>query len=106
MGGENRFVFPSWLFYWGGVEGYSIIFLVGAIDGGAIALGLLLYLWQMPHFHALSYNLREDYMRGGYKMLAVTNLPGLARNTLFHAAAMLPLGALFAYTGVTGKARV
>lgn len=35
----------------------------------AVMLGGLLYLWQMPHFFALSFMYREDYKRGGFKMV-------------------------------------
>ena len=35
----------------------------------AILLGTTLYLWQMPHFFALSYMHRVDYKRGGFCML-------------------------------------
>ncbi|HTU44855.1 MAG TPA: heme o synthase [Bryobacteraceae bacterium] len=31
----------------------------------------ILFLWQFPHFHAIAWMYREDYERGGVKMLAV-----------------------------------
>lgn len=40
----------------------------------------ILYMWQFPHFNALSWNLRPDYSRAGYRMMAVTN-PNLCRRT-------------------------
>ena len=40
------------------------------------ALGGLLFLWQFPHFFALSYMHREDYARGGFKMVAVNDPDG------------------------------
>ncbi len=49
----------------------------GYLDAGAIVLGGVLYAWQFPHFNALSWNLRSDYSRAGYRMMAVTN-PGTA----------------------------
>ncbi|XP_061394624.1 protoheme IX farnesyltransferase, mitochondrial [Musca vetustissima] len=52
----------------------------GSIDAGAWILAGLLYAWQFPHFNALSWNLRPDYSRAGYQMMAVTN-PGLCRRT-------------------------
>ena len=39
----------------------------GTIDMGAILLGLSLFSWQFPHFNALSWNLRPDYARAGYR---------------------------------------
>lgn len=50
----------------------------GDIGAGAWILGGLLYAWQFPHFNALSWNLRPDYSRAGYRMMAVTN-PALCR---------------------------
>lgn len=47
----------------------------GAIDSGGLLLAGLLYAWQFPHFNALSWNLRPDYSRAGYRMMSVTN-PG------------------------------
>lgn len=52
----------------------------GTFDAGAWILAGLLYAWQFPHFNALSWNLRPDYSRAGYRMMAVTN-PGLCRRT-------------------------
>lgn len=43
-------------------------------------LPAILYMWQFPHFNALSWNLRPDYSRAGYQMMAVTN-PNLCRRT-------------------------
>ncbi len=40
-------------------------------DPEAILLGATLYLWQMPHFFALSYMHRLDYARGGFQMVPV-----------------------------------
>jgi protoheme IX farnesyltransferase len=42
-------------------------------DGvGMYALAALLYLWQMPHFHSLSYNLRDDYDKGKKQAFLLT----------------------------------
>lgn len=40
-------------------------------DVEALLLGATLYLWQMPHFFALSYMHRLDYARGGFQMVPV-----------------------------------
>ncbi|KAM7352696.1 cytochrome c oxidase assembly factor 10 isoform 2-T2 [Cochliomyia hominivorax] len=52
----------------------------GSLDTGAWILAGLLYAWQFPHFNALSWNLRGDYSRAGYRMMAVTN-PDMCRRT-------------------------
>lgn len=49
-------------------------------DPGAWIVSGILYAWQFPHFNALSWNLRPDYSRAGYRMMAVTN-PDLCRRT-------------------------
>ncbi|XP_065200789.1 protoheme IX farnesyltransferase, mitochondrial [Planococcus citri] len=90
----------------------------GSLEPGAWLLGAILYAWQFPHFNALSWNLRPDYSRAGYRMMAVTN-PGLCRRTAlrytasltvlcclapicditnnFFIASMLPLNVYFSY---------
>eukprot|EP00605_Chrysophyceae_sp_TOSAG23-4_P001934 GSChrysophyteH1.ASY1.ANO1.2139.1 assembled CDS len=52
-----------------------------AADGSLMALepfalGTLLFLWQFPHFFALSYMHRDDYARGGFAMVAVNDPEG------------------------------
>ncbi|KAL3933007.1 MAG: hypothetical protein SGBAC_010583 [Bacillariaceae sp.] len=46
------------------------------LDLDAMLLGTTLYLWQMPHFFALSYMHRVDYKRGGFAMLPVLESDG------------------------------
>ncbi|KAK3924310.1 Protoheme IX farnesyltransferase, mitochondrial [Frankliniella fusca] len=52
----------------------------GHLEPAAWIMAGLLYAWQFPHFNALSWNLRPDYSRAGYRMMSVTN-PGLCRRT-------------------------
>ncbi|XP_071620598.1 protoheme IX farnesyltransferase, mitochondrial [Heliangelus exortis] len=73
----------------------------GSLDAGALLLGGILYSWQFPHFNALSWGLREDYSRGGYRMMSVTH-PGLCRRVaLRHCLALLGLSALAPLLEVT-----
>lgn len=54
---------------------------VGDISSpGAWVMSGILYAWQFPHFNALSWNLRPDYSRAGYRIMAVTD-PSLCRRT-------------------------
>jgi protoheme IX farnesyltransferase len=48
----------------------------GALDGEAVALFLILFLWQVPHFLAIAWIYREDYARAGLKMLPVVDPRG------------------------------
>ena len=42
----------------------------GAIEPASGVLAGALYFWQMPHFMALAYMAKDDYIRGGYRMLS------------------------------------
>lgn len=60
----------------------------GTLDPGSFLMAGLLYSWQFPHFNALSWNLRPDYSRAGYRMMAVTD-PALCRRVaLRHTIAL------------------
>lgn len=60
----------------------------GTLDAGACVLGAMLYSWQFPHFNALSWNLRPDYSRAGYRMMSVTH-PDLCRRTALRHSVFL-----------------
>lgn len=46
------------------------------LDPVALTLGATLYLWQLPHFMALSYMYRADYTRGGFAMVPCHTITG------------------------------
>lgn len=60
----------------------------GTLGPGAWLMAALLYSWQFPHFNALSWNLRPDYSRAGYRMMAVTNPAMCRRVALRHTIAL------------------
>uniref|UniRef100_A0A8D9F3N0 Protoheme IX farnesyltransferase, mitochondrial n=1 Tax=Cacopsylla melanoneura TaxID=428564 RepID=A0A8D9F3N0_9HEMI len=69
--------------------------------GGAFLLSAILFTWQFPHFNALSWNLRPDYSRAGYRMMSVTN-PGLCRRTtLRYTVALLLVSTAGPFLDVT-----
>ncbi|XP_063620031.1 protoheme IX farnesyltransferase, mitochondrial isoform X2 [Cydia splendana] len=73
----------------------------GSLDAGALVLGVILYSWQFPHFNALSWNLRPDYSRAGYRMMAVTD-PALCRRVaLRHTGVITATCLASSYLGVT-----
>lgn len=47
-----------------------------AIDERAVALTMLLFLWQFPHFMAIAWLYRHDYARAGYQMHTVVDPTG------------------------------
>jgi heme o synthase len=76
----------------------------GRLEGGAWLLGLLLFLWQIPHFLALAWLYREDYARGGFRMLAISDPGGQLTGamTVLYSIALLPLGIAFSMAGLAG----
>lgn len=68
---------------------------------GALLLGGFLYSWQFPHFNALSWNLREDYSRGGYRMMSVTHPAMCKRVALRHSLGLIGLSTLAPVLDVT-----
>uniref|UniRef100_A0A8C7ZEE4 Protoheme IX farnesyltransferase, mitochondrial n=1 Tax=Oryzias sinensis TaxID=183150 RepID=A0A8C7ZEE4_9TELE len=73
----------------------------GCVDPGALLLGGFLYSWQFPHFNALSWNLREDYSRGGYRMMSVTHPSMCKRVALRHSLALIGLSTMAPVLDVT-----
>jgi protoheme IX farnesyltransferase len=64
---------------------------MGSLGVGSWVLGGLLFSWQLVHFHSLSWSLKGDYGRGGYKMAASVN-PSLCRRSTFrHSLALIPM---------------
>ena len=67
---------------------------MGTLGPGALVLSGILYAWQFAHFNALSWGLRGDYSRAGYRMMAVTE-PGLCKRVaLRYSVATIPICAL------------
>lgn len=73
----------------------------GALDPGALLLGAFLFSWQFPHFNALSWILREDYSRGGYRMMSVTHPAMCKRVALRHSVGLIGLSTLAPVVDVT-----
>jgi protoheme IX farnesyltransferase len=76
----------------------------GALDPGAWVLGGILFAWQIPHFLALAWLYRDDYARGGFRMLPAVDRGGelTGRLAFLYAAALLPITAALSAFGVTG----
>ena len=71
--------------------------------GGWIIFGIL-FLWQLPHFMAISWLHREDYARGGFARLAVRDADGaaVARQAIFYTLALIPISVAPSLLGLTG----
>lgn len=75
------------------------------LDLDAMILGTTLYLWQMPHFFALSFMHRIDYKRGGFAMLPVLERDGdkTSQMVLRYACYLSAVPLVATYAGVTSS---
>lgn len=76
----------------------------GALAPGALALFLIVFFWQMPHFLAIAVLFRDDYARAGFRVLPVIE-PGSAstgRQATLHALLLLPASLLPWWLGMAG----
>lgn len=76
----------------------------GTLDSHASILFAILFLWQLPHFLALSWIYRDDYARAGLQMLSVGDADGRMtfRQAALHAAALVPVSLAPAVVGMGG----
>jgi protoheme IX farnesyltransferase len=77
----------------------------GALTPEAWTLYAILFLWQFPHFLAIAWMYREDYARGGIRMLPVVAPDGesTARAILITAVLLVPVSLLPQALAMTGK---
>lgn len=76
----------------------------GTLNIEAWFLFAMLFLWQFPHFDAISWVYREDYKRAGILMLPTVDPEGKRtfREILMTAALLVPVSLLPAVTGLAG----
>jgi len=76
----------------------------GKLDSGAWLLFAILFVWQFPHFYAISWMYREDYARAGILMLPVVDKEGKRtfREIILYAAALVAISLLPAIMGFAG----
>ena len=73
----------------------------GSIDARGLALFALLFVWQLPHFLAISIYLKEDYERGGLKVFALVHGEPAAKAWAVGTSALLvPVGMLPTFLGM------
>lgn len=67
------------------------------LSWGALYLFALLFFWQLPHFAAINWMYRDDYLRGGFKMWSNSDPSGrkTARIALGFASALTAATILF-----------
>ncbi|MDR3615270.1 MAG: heme o synthase [Candidatus Obscuribacterales bacterium] len=73
---------------------------------GAWILFAMLFLWQHTHFFPIAWLYKDDYQKGGFKMLPVLELDGRKTFllTVLSAVALLPVSMLLCGIGLTGTA--
>lgn len=100
---------------------HSLSTLVGAVPGAlpivggwtaargdlgleAWALFGIMFFWQLPHFLALAWLLRDDYRAAGLRVLSVGDERGVRtrHHTLLYTLALLPVSLLPAVLGLAG----
>ena len=76
-----------------------------SLEWGGIAVFLILFFWQHPHFYSIAYMYKEDYKKAGLKMLPVID-NGIKRTVLhifLHALILIPISTLPFFLGVSGR---
>lgn len=79
-----------------------------ALDPMAWALFAILFFWQLPHFFAIAWIYREDYARGGYKMLSAVDATGRAigRQAFWFSLLLLAASLVPTVIGAAGVAHL
>ena len=74
------------------------------IDASALALFLILFIWQFPHFDAIAWMYRDDYARGSIRMLPVIDPDGesTARRIVVCSLLLIPISLVPLFLGMTG----
>lgn len=76
----------------------------GEIGSGAWMLFGIVFFWQFPHFFSIAWIYREDYVRGGFKMISAEDPTGrrTAGQIAIYSAALLACSVLPYLAGLCG----
>ena len=76
----------------------------GQLDAGAWILAGILFVWQLPHFLALAWMYRDNYRRGGFAMLPISDSTGrvTAQTMVLTSLTLVPLCLAGVLYGVAG----
>ena len=76
----------------------------GEIAAGGIALFAILFVWQLPHSLAIAILYRDDYARGGFRLLPIVDPHGgtTGRQIMAHCLVLLPLSLVPTMLDVAG----
>ncbi len=77
----------------------------GQLEWGALVLFAILFVWQFPHFFSIAWLYREDYAKGGVRMLPVVEQDGrsTARRILAYSVLLIPVSVIPSLMGMAGR---
>jgi protoheme IX farnesyltransferase len=86
-----------------GVLGWTAV--RGHLEWGTLVLFAILFVWQFPHFFSIAWLYRDDYAKGGIKMLPVVEEDGrsTARRVLAYSVVLIPVSLLPTFMGMAGR---
>lgn len=77
--------------------------VTGTLDAGALALFAILFVWQMPHFLAITIYRKQEMAKGGIRAVSVVRGDRVAKlQALAWAILLVPVSLLPTLIGVTG----
>ena len=78
----------------------------GGVSVGGVTLFTIVFLWQIPHFMAISWMYRDDYAKAGFPMLPVIEPDGTraGRQAFVYAIALLVASAIPTLVAISGTA--
>src|SRR5580693_2483544 len=77
----------------------------GKLEWDTLVLFAILFVWQFPHFFSIAWLYREDYAKGGVRMLPVVEEDGrsTAWRILAYSVALIPISVLPSFFGMAGR---
>jgi len=77
----------------------------GRIEWGALIMFAIVFFWQFPHFFSIAWLYREDYERGGIRMLPVVEPDGksTALRIMLYSLVLVPVTLLPTFFGLSGR---
>ena len=86
-----------------GVLGWTAV--RGQLEWGTLVLFAILFVWQFPHFFSIAWLYRDDYAKGGIRMLPVVEEDGrsTAHRIIGYSLALIPISVLPSLMGMAGR---
>jgi heme o synthase len=77
----------------------------GRLEWETLVLFAILFVWQFPHFFSIAWLYREDYAKGGIRMLPVVEEDGrsTARRILAYSVILIPVSILPSLMAMAGR---